>query len=394
MINLPLDESISRIAKKTGLSEDEVKDKIKAKLKALSGLISEEGAAHIVANELGVKLFEAGEAMKIKNLQPSMRNIDVIGKILQKYDLREFNSEKGPGRVASMLIGDETGVVRVTMWHKQADLISQVNEGDVVKIVGGYVRENNGRYEIHLNDMSKVAINPKGVEVTVAPRPQQALVRKKISEIAETDANVELLATVVQVFDINFFEVCPSCSKRVRLREEGFMCPTHGKVTPEYNYVLNIYLDDGSDNMRVVLWREQAEQLTGMTREQLLSFREDPSKFEQVKTDLLGNIIKVSGRANKNQTFDRIELVASKIDKNPNPEEELKKLKEEPVTVPAPKKDASTAPAANSQASPVAAAAAPARPAPKPSPRDSSKDSDDELEEINIDEELMDIEDI
>jgi len=329
MINIPLPQIKERISQKTGLSEDDINQKIKAKLKQLPGLISEEGAAHIVANELGVKLFDIGEKLQIKNILAGMRNVDVVGKVLQKYELREFNKENTSGKVANILIGDETGIVRVVLWNKQAELINQLKEGDVVKVRGGYVRENNGRKEVHLNDLSKLIINPPGVEVEVKPYIPQTFMRKQIADIKEDDANVEILATIVQVFDINFFEVCPQCSKRVRLRDEGFACPIHGNVTPDFNYVLNLYLDDGSDNIRVVFWRQQIEELFSMDKPQIMAFKDDPSKFEPMKTELLGNIIKVSGRANKNQNFDRIELVANKVDKSPDPDEEIKKLKEE-----------------------------------------------------------------
>ena len=303
-------------------------------------MISEEGAAHIIANELGVKLFEIGEKLQIKNILPGMRNVDVVGKVLQTYELREFKTEKHAGKVANMLIGDDTGTIRVVLWHKQADNINNLKEGDVVKIRGGYIRDNQGRKEIHLSETSKLIINPPGVEVEVKPYTPPSAVRKKIAEIKEDDANVELLATVVQVFDINFFEVCPQCNKRIRLKDEGFSCPTHGKVEPQYNYVLNLYLDDGSDNIRAVFWRQQVEELLDMDNSRILVFKDDPTKFEPVKTELLGNIIKVGGRANKNQNFDRIELVVNKVDKSPDPDEEIKKLQEEADKIVAQEDDA------------------------------------------------------
>ena len=207
MINMPLEQIKQRITEKAKITEEEINQKIKAKLKQLSGLISEEGAAHIIANELGVKLFEIGEKLQIKNILPGMRNVDVVGKVLQTYELREFKTEKHAGKVANMLIGDDTGTIRVVLWHKQADNINNLKEGDVVKIRGGYIRDNQGRKEIHLSETSKLIINPPGVEVEVKPYTPPSAVRKKIAEIKEDDANVEILATVVQVFDINFFEV-------------------------------------------------------------------------------------------------------------------------------------------------------------------------------------------
>ena len=340
MINMPLEQIKQRITEKAKITEEEINQKIKAKLKQLSGLISEEGAAHIIANELGVKLFEIGEKLQIKNILPGMRNVDVVGKVLQTYELREFKTEKHAGKVANMLIGDDTGTIRVVLWHKQADNINNLKEGDVVKIRGGYIRDNQGRKEIHLSETSKLIINPPGVEVEVKPYTPPSAVRKKIAEIKEDDANVELLATVVQVFDINFFEVCPQCNKRIRLKDEGFSCPTHGKVEPQYNYVLNLYLDDGSDNIRAVFWRQQVEELLDMDNSRILVFKDDPTKFEPVKTELLGNIIKVGGRANKNQNFDRIELVVNKVDKSPDPDEEIKKLQEEADKIVAQEDDA------------------------------------------------------
>ena len=45
---------VERIARSSGLATDEVDRKIEAKRAKLSGLISKEGAAQIVAAELGV----------------------------------------------------------------------------------------------------------------------------------------------------------------------------------------------------------------------------------------------------------------------------------------------------------------------------------------------------
>jgi replication factor A1 len=380
MMSIPLPQIKERIKQKTGMPEDEINQKIKAKLKQLPGLISEEGAAHIVANELGVKLFDIGEKLQIKNILSGMRNVDVIGKVVQKYELREYKTEKSSGKVANMLIGDETGVVRVVLWHKQTELFEQLKEGDIVKIRGAYVRDNNNRKELHLSEASKLIINPPGVEVSVKERAALGQgTRKNIADIKEDDASVEILATIVQVFDLNFFEVCPQCNKRARLREEeGFVCQTHGRITPDYNYVLNLYLDDGSDNMRAVFWRQQVEQLLGMDKPRILTFKEDPAKFEPIKTDLLGSIIKVSGRANKNQNFDRIELVASTVERNPDPDDEIKKLKEE------------AAKAVKETESEPGQGNVPRKDYPKPEPKKASS-SDDDIENMDLDEELMDI---
>src|SRR3989338_8000605 len=93
MIKIPYEQIIEKIKIESGISEDELDEKINAKMKQLSGLISREGAAHIVANELGIKLFEnVTGKLQIKNIVPGLRNVETVGKVLQAYELREFNT--------------------------------------------------------------------------------------------------------------------------------------------------------------------------------------------------------------------------------------------------------------------------------------------------------------
>jgi hypothetical protein len=67
MIKITSEQIIEKISQKTQLSKEDIVSKIKAKMDQLSGLISKDGAAHIIANELGVKLFEEGK-LKIKDI--------------------------------------------------------------------------------------------------------------------------------------------------------------------------------------------------------------------------------------------------------------------------------------------------------------------------------------
>lgn len=326
MIKIPLNDIIEKIKKETKLSEDEINSKIDEKLKQLSGLISREGAAHIISNELGVKLFDSFTGrLQIKNILAGMRDVEAVGKVQQIYDVREFKTEKREGKVGSFVLGDETGTIRVVLWGSQTDNIKNLNEGIVVKIVSGYVRENNNLIEIHLNERSKLVINPEGE--TIGEVKKFTSERKNISDLKENDNNIEVLGTIVQVFNPRFFEVCPKCNKRIRQREDSFICEVDGAVTPDYSYVLTIFLDDGTENIRTVLFRNHADNLLNMTKEDILKYNENPEKFEEIKTSLLGNQIKLIGRVNKNEMFDRLEFMVQKVI-DMNPEEEINRLEE------------------------------------------------------------------
>jgi replication factor A1 len=334
MFKLPYEQIVAAIMQKSGLPETEVELKIRDKLRHLSGLISKEGAAHIVANELGVKLLEPFSGkLQIKNIMPGMRDVETAGQVLSKYEVRSFNTGARSGKVGSLMIGDETGSIRVVMWGDQTDNIAKMNEGDVVSIVSGYVRENLGRKELHVNEKSKVILNPEGVKITAtatsssfSPSSRPAAVRKEIKDLTGQDANVEILGTLVQLFEPRFFEVCKSCGKRAKLMDGMATCPEHGPGVADYSYVMNGMLDDGTENIRVVFFREQANMLLSMGTADILMYKDNPSTFETKKTELLGTIIKLTGKATQNQMFNRLEFVARGVDLNPDPKAEMARL--------------------------------------------------------------------
>jgi len=311
MIKIPLADIITKIKEKSNLGEEEINQKIQEKMDQLSGLISKEGAAHIIANELGIKVLEETSGkLQIKNILAGMRDVETLGKIQRISNITEFQRKDGtPGKVGNIMIADETGSIRVVFWGDQTDKIKDVKEDDIVKVEATYARENNGRVELHLNEKSNIIINPDGA--TIGKVKTFTSNRRKISELSENEQNVELLGTIVQVFEPRFYEVCPECNRRARQRDNGFYCDTHEKVDPAFSYVLNAVIDDGTETIRAVFFSKQAENLLEMDKEHILKYKDSPETFEEVKNHLLGKIIKVVGRVNKNDMFDRLDTLIS-----------------------------------------------------------------------------------
>jgi len=332
MIKLPYEEIAAKIKEDAGISDQELDEKVTQKLQDLSGLVSKEGAAQIVANELGVKLEEAaveGAKVTVDKIFPGMRSISFKAKVQRVFDLREFNTGTRSGKVQSFVAGDETGTIRIVLWNDQVDKIATLKENDVVEIENAYVKENNNQKEIHLNDQSKIEINPAGVEVGEVKETKRERSRKKIDQLQENETDVEILGTVVQAFEPRFFETCSSCGKRARPvpgSDSEFICEVHGKTAPKYSYVLNAVIDDGTGTIRVVFFKNQAENLTKKSEEELTAMRQDPQQIELIKTDLLGEIVKIVGRVTKNTMFDRLEFVSQLVFRNPDPDEELQRL--------------------------------------------------------------------
>ncbi|MCX8146871.1 MAG: OB-fold nucleic acid binding domain-containing protein [Candidatus Woesearchaeota archaeon] len=255
-----------------------------------------------------------------------MRDVEVVGKVQQLFEAKEFKTETRTGKVGSFVIGDETGAIRVVLWGSKADKLMDINVGSVVKIKGGYVKENNNRKEVHIGELGDIEVDPEGEEIKEVKSFTST--RKSIKELEEGMIDIEILGTIVQVYDIKFFEVCPECGKRVLQKESGFLCNQHGSITPAYSYVFNVVVDDGTSNIRVAMFKKQIERLLNKTENEIMEFKEFSDKFEAIKYDLLGKQIKVVGRVNKNVMFDRVEFVAQLVFPNPDPEEEIKRLEE------------------------------------------------------------------
>lgn len=325
LIKIPFNELIAKLQEKSGKSEEELNSLIIQKVSQLSGLISKEGAAHIVANELGIKLIE--NSGKVKDIYSGMRNVEFVAKITQVFEAKEFNrSDNSVGKVGSFLCGDETGIIKVVCWGSHADVLKQLSDGIFVKIVGGFVKENDrGFKEVHMNERSRIIINPPLTSEFDVKKIQKAL-RKSIKDLVETDENVEIFGTIVQVFDPRFFEVCPTCNFKVKEIDGRWVCEKHQEVAPQFNYVVNLFLDDGTENIRVVLFTNQAERLLSKTKEEFVAYRLSPEKFEDVKNALLGEQYRFVGRIKKNIFFDRLEFVAQLVFKA-DPQEEIERLK-------------------------------------------------------------------
>lgn len=298
MIQLPYEKVKERIMEQTKLSEKDIDARVRDKLTSLAGLISKDGAIHIIANELSVKLIPDRDKLKVKELLAGMRGITIPLRVLRMYELREFTRNDKPGKVASFLAGDETGVVRVTLWNEQTDKFIGVVDGDTVLVKDATVKDNQGRLELHLQTGSELVRNPVGIKVDASTAPVTGnFTPKKISELSGEPEYVDILGTIVQVFEPRSF----------------------AKKTGGEGLVASAIIDDGTGTLRVSFWDDDARALLG-------DAVENTDLLADVKLELLGQIVKVQGRSRLNPTYNTLEMSASRLDKNPDPKAELARL--------------------------------------------------------------------
>lgn len=293
---------IDRISKASNIEKDEIERRVEAKKAKLSGLISKEGAAQIIAAELGIS-FE-NQDLKISEIMPGMRKVNVIGKIINLFPVREYEKNGKSGKVSNFILADETGNCRVVLWDmNHISLIenSEIKEGDSVEIKNASIRNN----EIHLSGFSEFKKSNKAFDNVLTKKVTK---EETIDEI-QNGQSVKLRGLVVQVFPVRYYNICPECGKKV-VDEKGFSnCNEHGKVEPKKRGILNLVLDDGNESIRVVIF---GENINSLGNEQEL---EDSEKFNTFKDDLLGTEIYIEGNVRRNSLFNNLELIATNVSK-------------------------------------------------------------------------------
>jgi replication factor A1 len=86
-----------------------------------------------------------------------MRNVTIEGKVMEKSDAHEVLSrfKDETYKVASAIIGDETGTIKMPLWNEQID---KVNVDNMVKVENGYVSSFRGEIQLNVGKFGKLTV--------------------------------------------------------------------------------------------------------------------------------------------------------------------------------------------------------------------------------------------
>ncbi|MCX8193948.1 MAG: hypothetical protein N3G19_01120, partial [Candidatus Pacearchaeota archaeon] len=131
----------------------------------------------------------------------------------------------------------------------------------------------------------------------------------------------------VQLFQPAFFSVCPECNMKVSYEADKALCVRHGAIIPNKKALLNLIIDDGTENIRALAFSENINKLLKLEENEFDNLQ-NPSFFLSKKSELLGTEWLFTGRARKNILFDRNEFVIDYV-KELDPDELIKELSAE-----------------------------------------------------------------
>jgi replication factor A1 len=203
---MTLDELVNKIVDEKALSRKQVFDLIEKKKGNLNWMISDEGAAEIVAKELGVETYQDScdddLALTIADLVTGMSNVMVTGRVTGVRPAREFNDKSGgKSVVANLTISDKSGEMRVVLWGEAAKPVqnNDIDAGNIVRIHNGYVREDlGGRPELHVGRRGYLEVNPADTNEKYLPDSSRKLT--EINQLTADMAQVNVAGVVSAVY--------------------------------------------------------------------------------------------------------------------------------------------------------------------------------------------------
>nr|NIO44103.1 hypothetical protein [Candidatus Aenigmarchaeota archaeon] len=234
----------------------------------------------------------------------------LTARIVKVFEAKEFKRKDKIGKVANVILGDSSGTIRLSLWDRQTEIAEKLKPGMSVELFGAYTRENGlGGAEVRLGTKGGIKILEDSDIPPIEKLAKREIARQHIASLKEGSMS-EIKAALVQLFETNiFFEVCPTCGRRVKMNDNKFTCEEHGKVEPKKTIVLSGVIDDGTGNIRAVFFRENALKLIGMDIDQVLKIKD--SFFDNL--DVLGKEFIMFGRVRKNKLFGRLEFVVNNI---------------------------------------------------------------------------------
>jgi len=249
---LTLEETIELILKhKSDYERNDILTMIQEKRNDLGPeVINDESAAMIVARELGVDLHRMSPSarQRIEDVTESTKNVaGLVGRVERIGTVRTFaRKDGGEGMVASIVISDETGSIRVALWDEKTKYISEehISVGSIIQVRGAYVKPGLGN-TTELNLGARGTLKPlenDEIEELNIEFSDSSKAEMKIGNLQENTYDVSLKVEIQRVFSVSTFD-----------RKDG----SQGKV-------LAMVVADESGSTRLVFWDEKADEVEGI----------------------------------------------------------------------------------------------------------------------------------
>ena len=169
------------------------------------------------------------EPYKINEIKRDMGEVNLVALVVDLGELREFlRKDGGKGQVRTVLLGDETGKISLTLWNEQA--MMPLEKGETIEVLNGTSRERYGSVEIQTGNY------------TVVRKSNQLVSYKEL---------------ITPISDLKQGMLCSVSGFVTGLGEVREFQRDDGKI----GRVANIYISDNTGRIKVALWGDHVELL-------------------------------------------------------------------------------------------------------------------------------------
>jgi replication factor A1 len=207
------------------------------------GLIADVSLLRMIAAELDVDVpNEKGEfkqKFSLAHLVTGLNNVTVTGRVVAIFPVKSFDGNR-TGKLASLSIVDQEGIIRVVLWNEKADVIesSELKIGQIVKFSHGYTKaDRSGNPELHLSERGQIDLKPQNVDESDYPFIEKF--STKIGNVNSEQKSINLKGEIKETYGTSTF-----------IRSDQ----TDGRV-------LRAKIGDETGEIIAVFWNEKVEEV-------------------------------------------------------------------------------------------------------------------------------------
>ena len=263
-MSISIDELYQKLLD-SGISEADLEKQVKHKESEFGGFMSKQGILFIIAKENGIyvqspdineQLYDEFEeeidydefTIRLSELKEEMRNIVLLGKILQIYEPREFSRKDGSvGRIASFLFGAGSQKIKIILWDDKVDLVKNeyFRANELIRIIGGYCKKGrNDKLEVHLGKRGKVILSPEISNKKLKLQLDSIEENIPSETISKNDSSVRINDLVER---FNYIT-------RIQGQVQIDIFKEITKKSGDKTFLLKLILSDDSATIRIIIW--------------------------------------------------------------------------------------------------------------------------------------------
>jgi ssDNA-binding replication factor A large subunit len=227
------------------ISQEQIQEKLESERVRTGGLFGDETLLRLIAAKLGVNIPQSQRkntgVLSTSRLLVGFNDVTVEGRIVAVFPVKVFQGEEKSGKLASLLLSDYEGIIRVVLWDSKAESVEkgELKSGQHVKFLHGYTKQDrSGKIELHLGGKSQIEFKSE------SDFPSIEKFSSKVGDLSRNSGVVNLAGEIKAIL-----------AKKNFFREDD-----------KEGVVLRLAFRDESGEATVVAWNEKAVELESLIK--------------------------------------------------------------------------------------------------------------------------------